>query len=385
MTERIFDQDVYCREFLARVISCEQGKNGRWEVVLSRTAFYPEGGGQPGDRGFLNGVQVLDTREKDGEVVHFTDGPLEPGQEVRGVLDWVHRFDQMQNHSGEHIVSGLIHARWGCENVGFHMGSESITIDFDREFPAEELPLIEEQANAVVWANVATEITLYSHEEAQAQTYRSKKELTGDVRVVRFPGTDACACCGTHVARTGEIGLIKLLSVQRSRGGMRLEMLCGRRTLAYVNAVMEQNHRISVTLSAKALNTAAAVERLKGEQEQAQYRLVGLENREFARRAEELSGAGNVLLIEPPMSPESVRKLAAAVVETCGGRCAVFAGDDASGYKYAIGERNGNLRELVKELNRALQGRGGGKPDFVQGSVQGKKAEIEAFFAALEG
>jgi alanyl-tRNA synthetase len=133
------------------------------------------------------------------------------------------------------------------------------------------------------------------------------------------------------------------------------------------------------------LNTAAAVERLKGEQEQAQYRLVGLENREFARRAEELSGAGNVLLIEPTMSPESVRKLAAAVVETCGGRCAVFAGDDAQGYKYALGERGGNLRGLVKELNQALQGRGGGKPDFAQGSVQGKKADIEAFFAALEG
>ena len=385
MTERIFDRDAYCGEFSAQVVSCEKGKKGRWEVVLSHTAFYPEGGGQPGDRGSLNDVRVLDTREKDGEVVHLTDAPLEPGQEVQGVLDWVHRFDQMQNHSGEHIVSGLIHQRWGCENVGFHMGSESITIDFDREFPAEELPLIEEQANQVVWANVATEITIYPHEEAKAQTYRSKKELPGDVRVVRFPGADSCACCGTHVAHTGEIGLIKLLSVQRSRGGMRLEMLCGRRALAYVNTVMEQNHRISVALSAKALNTAAAVERLKGEQEQAQYRLVGLENREFARRAQELSGAGNVLLVEPPMSPESVRKLAAAVVECCGGRCAVFAGDDAQGYKYALGERGGNLRELVKQLNQALQGRGGGKPDFAQGSVQGKKAEIEAYFAALEG
>jgi alanyl-tRNA synthetase len=328
---------------------------------------------------------VLDTQEQEGTILHITDAPLPVGETFTGELNWARRFDLMQNHSGEHIVSGLAHARWGCENVGFHMGSESVTIDFDREFPAEELPLIEEQANQVVWANVATEITVYPHEEAKSQTYRSKKELPGDVRVVRFPGADSCACCGTHVARTGEIGLIKLLSVQRSRGGMRLEMLCGRRALAYVNAVMEQNHRISVALSAKALNTAAAVERLKGEQEQAQYRLVGLENREFARRAEELSGAGNVLLIEPTMSPESVRKLATAVVETCGGRCAVFAGDDAQGYKYALGERGGNLRGLVKELNQALQGRGGGKPDFAQGSVQGKKADIEAFFAALEG
>ena len=383
MTERIFYTDSYIQDFTARVLSCEAGKKGRWEILLDRTAFYPEGGGQPGDRGTLGGVKVLDTREKGGEVVHLTDGPLDVGAQVTGALDWPHRFDLMQNHSGEHIVSGLIHARWGCENVGFHMGSESITIDFDREFPAEALPEIERSANEVVWADVATDITVYSHEDAQQQIYRSKKELSGDVRVVRFPGADSCACCGTHVRRTGEIGLIKLLSVQRSRGGMRLEMLCGARALRYVNAVMEQNHNISVTLSAKVLNTAAAVERLKAEHEQCKYRLVGLENAEFRRRAEALTGAGDVLLIEPTMSPDSVRKLTDAVLERCGGRCAVFAGDDEGDYKYAVGERGGNLRELVKAMNQALHGRGGGKPDFAQGSVQAKKSEIEAFFEQL--
>lgn len=244
---------------------------------------------------------------------------------------------------------------------------------------------MERQANEVVWADVETQITVYSHEAAREQVYRSKKELSGDVRVVRFPGADSCACCGTHVRRTGEIGLIKLLSVQRSRGGMRLEMLCGGRALSHVNRIMEQNHQISVALSAKPLGTAAAVTRLKAEHEQAVYRLVGLENAEFARRAEALTGAGDVLLLEPPLSPDSVRKLAAAVLERCGGRCAVFAGDDAQGYKYAIGQRDGQLRELARALNQALRGRGGGKPDFVQGSVQAKKAEIQAFFAALEG
>lgn len=385
MTERIFYTDSYIQDFTARVLSCQAGKKGRWEVLLDRTAFYPEGGGQPGDRGTLGGMRVLDTREKGGEVVHLTDGPLDPGAQVKGSIDWERRFDLMQNHSGEHIVSGLIHERWGCENVGFHMGSESITIDFDREFPPEALPEVERCANAVVWSDAATDITVYSHADAQNQTYRSKKELSGDVRVVRFPGADSCACCGTHVRRTGEIGLIKLLSAQRSRGGMRLEMLCGARALSYVNGVLEQNHRISVALSAKVLNTAAAVERLKTEHEQCVYRLVGLENAEFQRRAEALAGAGNVLLIEPPMSPEALRKLAAAVLERCGGRCAVFAGDDANGYKYAVGERGGSLRELVKALNQALRGRGGGKPDFAQGSVQAKRGEIEAFFGALEG
>lgn len=385
MTERIFDTDSYIKEFSATVRSCVSGKKGRWEITLDRTAFYPEGGGQPGDRGTLGPVRVLDTQERNGKVVHLTDGPLTVGEQVQGALDWAWRFDLMQNHSGEHIVSGLFHRRFGCENVGFHMGKDTITVDFDRKFSPEELPELERQANEVVWANVETEITVYDHEAAKQQVYRSKKELPGDVRVVRFFGADACACCGTHVRRTGEIGLIKLLSVQRSRGGMRLEMLCGARAFAYVNAVLEQNRQISVALSAKPLKTAAAVDRLKGERDAAVYRLVGLENAAFARRAEALEGAGNVLLLEPAMSPESVRKLAAAVLERCGGRCAVFAGDDEQGYKYAIGERNGQLRELVKQMNQALHGRGGGKPDFAQGSVSAGRAEIEAYFASLEG
>lgn len=385
MTKRIFDIDSYCKEFTAVVRSCAPAKQGRWEVVLDRTAFYPEGGGQPGDRGTLGEVTVLDTRERGGEVIHLTDGPLAVGARVNGALDWVHRFDLMQNHSGEHIVSGLCHRRWGCENVGFHMGRDSITVDFDRVFPADALSELEREANRVIWADVETEITVYDHEAAKKVAYRSKKELPGDVRVVSFPGADACACCGTHVRRSGEIGLIKLLSVQRSRGGMRLEMLCGRRALAYVNTLLEQNRRISVALSAKAEGTAAAVERLKAEQEQSLYRLVGLENAAFQRRAEELTSAGDVLLLESPMGPESVRKLAAAVLERCGGRCAVFAGDDAQGYKYALGERGGQLRPLVKALNEALNGRGGGKPDFAQGSVQATGREIRAFFDAWKG
>lgn len=379
MTERIYDNDAYCREFTAEVTGCQPGKKGTYQVTLNRTAFYPEGGGQPGDHGTLGGISVTDTREKGSEVIHITDGPLTVGEAVTGVLDWQRRFDMMQNHSGEHIVSGVIHRKYGCNNVGFHMGSETITVDLDVEFPPEELAQFELEANQVVWANVVTDITVYGHEAAKAVEYRSKKELPGDVRVVTFPGADACACCGTHVARSGEIGLIKLLSMQKFRGGVRIEMLCGRRALEYINKVGEQNHQISVALSAKPLKTAASVLRLKSENEQNAYRLVGLENESFARRAAELAGKGDVVLFEPPMGPDSVRKLAVAVMEQCGGRCAVFAGDEEQGYKYAIGEQGGDLRTFVKELNRALNGRGGGKPGFVQGSVQAKKGEIQAF------
>lgn len=379
MTERIYDTNAYCKEFSAVVVSCEPGKKKTYEIILDRTAFYPEGGGQPGDMGVLGGVNVLDTREKNGEVVHMTDAPLTVGETVTGKLDWQRRFDHMQNHSGEHIVTGLIHRKYGYSNIGFHMGKDTVTIDFDGEFPFEELTEFEMEANAVIWANLTVNTTVYDHEAAKKVEYRSKKELPGSIRVVTFPGVDVCACCGTHVASTGEVGLIKLLSIQKAKGGVRIEMLSGRRALEYVTAVMEQNHEISVALSAKPLKTAASVLRLKKENEENAFRLVGLENEAFQRRAAELAGCGDVVLFENAMSADSVRKLAVAVMEQCGGRCAVFAGNDEQGYKYAIGETDGDLRSFTKELNKTLNGRGGGKPSFVQGSVSANKVEIEEF------
>ena len=379
MTERIFYSDVTCQRFEAQVLSCQPRKKG-YEVVLNRTAFYPEGGGQPGDRGTLGGVSVTDTQERGEEIVHITDQPLEPGATVTGQLDWPHRFSLMQNHSGEHIVSGIIHRRTGGNNVGFHMGSDTITVDLDVELTAGELAEIEAEANQVVWANGAIQVFHPTAEELKALDYRSKKELTGDVRIVTFPGADTCACCGTHVTRTGEIGLIKLISVQKFKEGSRIEMLCGDRALTYVNGILEQNHQISVALSAKPMKTAASVERLKAEKVQLEYQLNSLEQTAFQQKAEALAGAGDVVLFEGPMAPDSVRKLAVAVMETCGGRCAVFAGDEESGYKYAIGEKDGDLRAAIKEFNQKCSGRGGGKPFFAQGSVQARRSEIEAFW-----
>jgi alanyl-tRNA synthetase len=259
------------------------------------------------------------------------------------------------------------------------MGSDSITVDLDGEFPAEELTAFELEANQVVWSNLPVDITVYDHEAAKSVEYRSKKELPGNVRVVTFPGADSCACCGTHVAHTGEIGLIKLISVQKFKGGVRLEMLSGRRALEYINVISQQNHQISVALSAKPKETGAAVLRLKEENGRNSYRLSQMEAEHFAQRALTLSGAGDVTLFEEAMESDSLRKLAVAVMEQCGGRCAVFAGGDGQGYKYAIGEQNGDLRSFVKELNKALNGRGGGKPFFVQGSVNATRQEIETF------
>ena len=378
-TERLFYRDAYQKEFDGTVLECRRAKKG-YEVRLDRTVFYPEGGGQPCDLGTLNQVPVTDVQEKEGEIWHTVESPLPEGTAVHGIIDWQRRFDLMQQHSGEHIVSGMIHEKYGCNNVGFHMGPEMIIINFDREIPPEDLEDLELQANRYVWENHRVEIDWPDPEQLEKIPYRSKKELEGDVRIVTYPGADICACCGIHVAASGEIGQIMLVSSKRDRGGTQLEMVCGGRALRFSNEMKNQNRRISVLLSAKPKETAAAVERLHQEAQQARFRLTGMELEHFAAIARQKQGQGDQLLFEEGLSPDSVRKLAVQVMETCGGRCAVFSGDDTEGYKYAVGEKDGDLREWTKTMNAALDGRGGGKPFFVQGSVRASRKEIEKFF-----
>ena len=380
MTEKLYYADPTLREFTAAVLSCRETKGG-WAVVLDRTAFYPEGGGQPGDRGALGEARVLDTREKDGELFHLCDRPVEPGAQVACALDWDRRFDLMQQHSGEHIVSGIICARYHCDNVGFHIGHDLVTIDFNAEIPPEDLPAIEAAANGYIWQDRAPEIRLLSGEALEQAEYRSKKFIPGEVRLVSFPGADCCACCGTHVVRTGQVGLVKLLTCQKFREGVRIEMAAGGRAVGYCSAILAQNTRISQALSAKATDTAAAVERLQQELYTLRGRVSALEEADFAKKAADLAGKGDVVLFEGEMSADSLRRLADAVLDTCGGCCAVFAGSDQTGYKYALGQRGGDLRQLVKALNAALRGRGGGRPDFAQGTVAAAAEEIRAFLA----
>ena len=379
-TRKLYYEDPFQKGFATTVVSCDAVKGG-YAVVLAETAFYPEGGGQPYDTGVLGEANVLEVHEKNGVIIHLCDRPLTAGASVSGKLDWARRFDHMQQHSGEHICSGLICARFHCDNVGFHMGADFVTIDFSGMLTQEDLSAVEAEANEWVWKNVPIEITYPDAEALKTIPYRSKKELTGQVRIVTIPGADICACCGTHVSSTGEIGLIKIFSCVKFHDGVRLEILCGRRALAYLSEIAEQNRRVSGLLSAKPLETAAAVRRLLDAEAAQKQRAAGLEEAVFAQKAQALAGAGNVLLFEPAMNPDSLRRLTDLVMSACGGRAAVFAGSDADGYKYAVGEQDGDLRQLVKELNAQLHGRGGGKPFFAQGSVQAGRAEIEVFFA----
>lgn len=379
-TEKLFYQDAYLKETTAKVLECRKGKHG-YEIVLDRTCFYPEGGGQPGDRGTLNGIPVTDTHEKDGMVLHYTDSPLEPGTEVTAVIDWARRFDLTQQHSGEHMVSGVVHRIYGYDNVGFHMGADMVTIDFSGELTEQQLREVETEVNQRIWLDDAVKCWYPSPEELKEIPYRSKKELTGKVRIVEFPGADICACCGTHVAHTGEIGLVKIVSVEKFHSGVRVEMLSGGRALRYLTAVQDQNRQVSQLLSAKVMETAKAVKNLTDEAERLRQQVYAMENDQFAAKAEQLRGQGNVLVKMDGLSADGVRRAAITIQETCGGRAAVFSGNEENGYKYAVGEPDGNLRDWVKELNGALHGRGGGKPGFVQGSVAAKWDEIVAFMS----
>lgn len=378
-TRKLYYEDCHLVEFTASVISCEPTEKG-FRVILDRTAFYPEGGGQPCDLGNLNGIPVLDVREQGEDVVHLCGEGLEPGTPVTGVIDEVRRFDLMQQHSGEHIVSGLIHQKYGWHNVGFHMGADVITIDFDGMIPAEDLPEIEAAANAAIWKNTPLHIWYPSEEELPTVPYRSKRALPWPVRVVEFPGVDICACCGVHVATTGEIGLVKLLSCVKFHQGVRIEMLCGGAAMAYLNRIVEQNRLVSQAFSAPMEATGEAARRMNQLLAEEKYRAAQLEKRLLGKIADSYVNLGNVLHFEEGLSSQILRELAEAIGRVCGGRAAVFSGTDGN-YGYCLAQPGSDLRTFGKEMNAALNGRGGGKPEFQQGSLKATRQEIEAFFS----
>lgn len=379
-TVKLYYENAYTQDFTAVVQSCEAVKNG-FAVTLDRTAFYPEGGGQPADRGTLGEARVLDVHEKDGVVTHLCDRALSVGAEVGGRIDWARRFDHMQQHSGEHIISGLLCSTFHCDNVGFHMGADVVTIDYNAPITWEQALEVERRANAYIWADHPIRIWYPSAEELAALPYRSKKELTGAVRITEFPGADRCACCGTHVSSSGQVGLLKLLSCQKFRDGVRLELLCGQRALDCLAAGWEQARQIGQALSVKPQSAFAAVSRLQEELLSLKEKAARLEEADFAHVAAQYRGAGSVLHIAEPLDGDGARRLCDAIAKAAGGRCAVFAGQDGD-YRYAVIESGGDLRQFIKDMNTALHGRGGGRDGFAQGSAACTAEEVRTFFQA---
>ncbi|MBR3349503.1 MAG: alanyl-tRNA editing protein [Solobacterium sp.] len=371
--KELYDLDPYRKEFDSTVVSCVY-RNDHYEILLKETAFYPEGGGQPADHGTLNDVHVFDVHEKAEGIMHYCDQPLAEGQSVHGVIDWQRRFDHMQNHSGEHIVSGLIHNLYGYENVGFHMG-DVIQIDFDGPLNEEQLRIVETKANETVMANTEIIAHFPDEEERETMAYRSKKELSGVVRIIEVPDADVCACCGTHVKRTGEIGVIKLLSFQKHKKGVRIEMVSGMRALKYIQQAMAENHAISVALSAKELETSSAVNALLAASGQKDARIREVSEMLLKYRlAEYESGQDLIIDFEDELERNVLRRHGNDLAEKAK-TAAVISGNEEK-WNYFIISHSVDLKAKAKEINEALSGRGGGSAEMIQGSFAGAKEAV---------
>ena len=377
-TRKLYYADSHLKEFSATVIHCEETKGG-WAVTLDATAFYPTGGGQNCDLGILGSANVLDVKEQGEQIVHLCDQPLEVGAVVTGTIDWQRRFDHMQQHSGEHLVMGQIYRKFGYHNVGFHMGTNLVTIDLDGPVTWEDLMEIEHNVNRIIWENRPVKTWYPSPEELPNVKYRSKKALPWPVRIVEFEGADVCACCGTHVQYTGEIGMVKFVSCIKFKEGVRIELASGQRALQLFQNIFEQNRQVSQVFSAKILETGAAAQKFNDMLLQEKYRAVGLQRKIFAAIAESYAGKEQALHFEEGLNPGQVRELADAIAEKAT-TAIVYSGADDTGYSICIISKTADTREMGKAVNAALNGRGGGKPGAFQGSLKATKEQIEGFF-----
>ena len=378
-TRQLYYENSLLQSFAATVLSCEK-EDGGYSVVLDATAFYPGGGGQACDTGMLDDVRVRKVYEQGAQIIHLCDGPLTSGKTVTGTIDWNARFSRMQQHTGEHIVSGLIHKHFGCHNVGFHMGAELVTVDFDGMLTMEQLLQIEQEANDLIWQDVPVRCWYPQESELPRIPYRSKRQLPWPVRIVQIPGGDTCACCGTHVANTGQIGLVKIFSCVKFHQGVRVEMACGALALDLLGKAYEQNRLVSQVFSAKILATGEAAQKMNEALAAEKYRATGLEKRLFAAIARQYAGAGDTLHFESDLLPASVRLLAEQIAQVCGGTAAVFSGSDGK-YDVCLADVAKDIKALGMAMNQALCGRGGGKGGFFQGSVSATQAQIKGFFS----
>ncbi len=378
--EKLFYQDTHMIDFEAIVTDCVPAKEG-YRVSLDQTAFFPEEGGQGADRGTLAGLPVLDAQILDGVIWHYVERPLTPGCTVTGHVDWEQRFDYMQQHSGEHIVSGLVHSRYGYDNVGFHLGKEEVTLDFNGSLSLAQLREIETEANRIIWQNLPVLVTFADKEQLAQMEYRSKLELTEDVRIVEIPGVDTCACCAPHVNTTGQIGLLKVTGVQSHRGGVRVNILCGARAVKAFTAHQDNITAISTLLSAKQDAVAEAVLHLKEENQRLKIRANELQARLLTLQTSMLPPAevqNSVLLFTGDLDAIALRNTVNSLCKKYSGYVCIFSGDDTAGYRYIIGSATLDCRQAAALLREKLGAKGGGTSPMVQGSITATAADISS-------
>lgn len=380
MTEKLYYIDSYIKDFEARVLSVSE-KGKAFAVVLDKTAFFPEEAGQSADSGYINGAKVLAVTVKDGIIEHTVDKPLTVGETVFCRIDFAERFDKMQNHTAEHIVSGLFHKLFGLNNVGFHLGCDEVTIDLDGVLTREDLDRVELLANRAIYENIKVEAIFPSAEELPAMDYRSKLELTENVRIVNIGDYDSCACCAPHVKMTGEIGAIKLLDFMKHRGGIRIRMLAGERALFDYRDKFKNIQEISAMLSVPQSNTAEGLRAYINGAMQTEYKLKGALSRIVELEAERIEPTDkNLVVFLKDLSLDEARELVNLAHHKVSGILVVLVGEENS-YKYVMASENLDMREVVKAANTALSGKGGGKPPMMQGSFCATLKDINEYFA----
>lgn len=380
MTTKLYNQDAYATEFKAMVLACEQVEAEgeiRYQVVLDQTLFFPEEGGQTPDKGMLDAGNVLDVQIENEVITHTTDIPYEVGQCVCGKIDWKHRFFNMQQHSGEHIFSGIVHRKFGYDNVGFHLSDNIVTMDFSGVLSQEEIAEVEWEVNQVIAENVVITVTYPTKEELKNLEYRSKIEIEGQVRIVTIEGVDVCACCAPHVRNTGEIGMLKVMSVQNYKGGVRLSFLCGFRALEAFRQKADIISAISDTLSANQELLPDLVEKLKKSNQDVKYQLAEAKQELMTMKIKEIpESVADILLFENGLETPVVRNAVNEMTEKHAGICGIFVGSDAEGYQYIIGSSSRDCREVATLLREKANARGGGSDKMIQGSVLVSAEEI---------
>ena len=386
-TVRLYDQDAYATEFEAEVLACEEVEKKEkkvYQIWLDQTLFFPEEGGQSPDMGTIDGIKVLDVQIKDEVITHTLAAPLAVGTTVKGVVDWKHRFYNMQQHSGEHIFSGIVHNRFGYDNVGFHLSDSIVTMDFNGVITAEDIEEIETEVNQAIIENIPVEVSYPTKEELKVLEYRSKIEIEGQVRIVTIPGYDVCACCAPHVRRPGEIGMLKVMNVQSYKGGVRISILCGFRAL---EAFRQKADIITELMAQFSTNQEALVEnvtKLKNTNQTMKNQLASAKQELMEYKVAAIpEDSENAILFESDLDTPVVRNVVNGLVEQFTGICAVFVGNDESGYQFIVGSKNKDCRAIAAALREKLSARGGGSDKMIQGSVAASQLQIEELLATL--
>ena len=381
VNNELYYKDNYLKEFEAKVVECIEDKE-KIMVVLSKTAFYPEGGGQLADVGMLDDIKVIDVQEKDGKIYHIVEKKIEEGRNVKGKIDFEKRFSNMQHHTGEHIVSGIIHQKYNADNIGFHMGKDVVTVDFNVPINREQLKEVEKLANEAIYKNINVQIIMSDKEKLKDVDYRSKKDLDGDIRIVKIPGYDICACCGIHVAKTGEIGIIKILSSEKYKKGTRIYMICGQKAIENYTELYESVDNVSTLLSVKHNEVVEAVKNVKLEIQKANAKNMELQNKLNTEKIKNIEKQKNIIYFEENIPSKEMKNLLNKLKEKAEDVVVLFSIENNI-CKYMIESEKIDVTSIGKSINEKFNGRGGGKKNFVQGQICGKREEIDTFVKSI--